>query len=436
MYIGDISNHRVRLVNAGTTIISTIAGTGTNGFSGDGGSATSAALNRPIGVAIDASGNVFVGDCNNYRIRKIIALTSDIYTIAGTGVAGYSGDGGQATAADIKFPHGVNLDTEGNVYFGDISAYNVIRKITVSTGIISTVAGTGSTSGGYNGDNIQATAATLFGPHDVVLDSYNNLYISDRANNRVRKVDVSTGIITTVVGNGSYSSTGDGYAATSATIYGPCFSRFDSAGNYYITEFYGNRVRKVITVSTEIPTVIPSMTPTLYPTLPPSSHPTSHPTKMSIIEANLLDLESPLTSKVVQDKTNYYLGAFVAYFLSIYLCLYLFSFTKIGKATAYSLYNSSYDSKFYATFCDTSVATSEMRILRDISKKMQRVVDAMRLEKELQLIEASIRGNMSVKDVTSQSHKLLDLMILSSAEGEYSKGYRKYMSQKFTLLSC
>ena len=137
----------------------------------------------------------------------------------------------------------------------------MIRKVTISTGVISTVAGTGSTSGGYNADNIQATAATLNIPNDVVLYSSGNLYISDRNNNRIRKVDASTGVITTIVGTGSASSTGDGGAATSATINGPCFSRFDSSGNYYISECLGNRVRKVVTVSTDIPTASPTTAP-------------------------------------------------------------------------------------------------------------------------------------------------------------------------------
>ena len=196
-----------------------------------------------------------------------MVLTLFFFFIAGTGTAGYSGDGGQATAALIKNPCGINLDSAGNVYFGDADAYHVIRKITIATGIISTIAGTGSTSGGYNGDNIQATAATLNYPYDVVLDGYGNLFISDRDNYRIRKVDVSTGLITTVVGTGTYSSTGDGSAATAATINGPCYSRFDGAGNYYISECGGwgigggNLIRKVITVTTDIPTPAPSTVP-------------------------------------------------------------------------------------------------------------------------------------------------------------------------------
>ncbi len=227
---------------------------------------------------------MYLSDCDNHRIRKITASTSVITTIAGTGTAGYSGDGGQATAATIKYPIGVNLDSSGNVYFGDYQGFNVIRKITVSTGIISTVAGIAGSSG-YNGDNIQATSATLYYPHDVELDSSGNMYISDRSNNRIRKVDVSTGVITTVVGTGTASSTGDGSVATSASTRGPCFSRFDSSGDYYISECEGNRVRKVMTFT---PTFTPSQMPTnptgqptSQPTAPtgqPSSQPSSQPT--------------------------------------------------------------------------------------------------------------------------------------------------------------
>ncbi len=215
-------------------------------------------------------GNVYVGDYGNNRIRKITASTSVITTFAGTGVAGYNGDGGQATSAAIGYPRGVNLDSSGNIYVS-CNGYNVIRKVDVLTGVISTVAGTGSTSGGYNGDNIQATAATLYNPYDVVLDSYNNLYITDRGNNRVRKVDASTGVISTIVGDGTASSTGDGSAATSATLNGPCFSRFDSSGNYYVSECAGDRLRKVSIVTTDIPTSAPSRSPTYYPSLSPHS---------------------------------------------------------------------------------------------------------------------------------------------------------------------
>ena len=326
-------------------------------------------------------GNVYIGDYSNHRVRKVTASSGLIDTIAGTGAEGYSGDNGQATAALINFPHGVNLDASFNVYFGDVRGCNVIRKITVSIGIISTVAGTGSTSGGYNGDNIQATAATLYNPADVILDSYGNLFICDGDNNRVRKVDVSTGVITTIIGTGTASSTGDGSASTAATVTGPWFNRFDSAGNHYITEITGNRVRKVTIVTTEIPTTAPSVTPVYYPSGTPSSQSTSHPTKLNIIAANFLD--TPLTARVVQEKTNYYLASYLGYFLALYICLYLFSFTKIGKSVMCSLYHSSHNSQFYYSFCNQNrdATTANVPILSDIYKKMSRVMDAIHLEK-------------------------------------------------------
>ncbi len=262
LYIGEYGNHRIRKITASTSVISTIAGTGSAGLSGDNGPATSAAICNPVGVAVDTTGNVYISDAGNNRVRKITASTGVIQTIAGTGTAGYGGDGGQATAGTIQFPCGINLDSSFNVYFGGYN--NVVRKITVSTGILTTVAGTGSI--GYNGDGIQATAASLHEPHDVVLDSAGNLYITDRYNYRVRKVDVSTGVITTIVGTGSASSSGDGSAATAATINAPCYSRFDSSGNYYISECEGSKVRKVRNLVT-----VPSVQPTYYPSLSPHS---------------------------------------------------------------------------------------------------------------------------------------------------------------------
>ena len=209
---------------------------------------------------------MYISEFSNHRIRKVTASSGVITTIAGTGQEGYSGDGGQATAALISYPVGINIDSATNVYFG---VSYVVRKVDVSTGIITTVAGSGDI--GYNGDNIQATAASLSFPHDVVLDSDGNLYISDYSGNRIRKVDVSTGIITTVVGTGEASSTGDGSDASLATLNVPCFSRFDSAGNFYISECDGNRVR----IITNLVAASPTSTPTVYTSVAP--HPTLAP---------------------------------------------------------------------------------------------------------------------------------------------------------------
>ncbi len=281
LYIADKMNNRIRKVTYITSIITTIAGTGstaTNGdvIAADNGAATSGILYSPSGVAVDSSGNVYIGDFNNHRIRKVTTATNIISTIAGTGSGGYSGDGGLATSATIKRPYCVTIDSSGNIYFGDYNGFNVIRKITISTGIISTVAGKFSNNGGYSGDNGAATSATLNYPIGISLDDSGNLYITDYKNNRIRKVDISTGLISTVVGTGTASSTGDASAATSATINGPLFSRFDSSySNLYITEYDGNRVRKVSSI-TDSPTIIPtSASPTFAPT---TKSPTRVPT--------------------------------------------------------------------------------------------------------------------------------------------------------------
>ena len=200
--------------------------------------------------------------------------------MAGTGTGSYSGDNGAATSAALNGPCGISIDSSGNIYIADYNNHRV-RKVTVSTGIITTVAGTGTA--GYNGDNIAATSATLCYPHGVTVDSYGNLYIADRYNHRIRKVTVSTGEIATIAGTGTASSSGDGSAATSATINAPTYCQLDSVDNLYISEFNdnnsGNRVRKVFTVTTDIPTVEPSNAPTRAPTSQPTSQPSAQPSQ-------------------------------------------------------------------------------------------------------------------------------------------------------------
>ena len=205
-------------------------------------------------------------------MRKVTVSTGVITTIAGTGSSTYGGDNGAATSASLVFPAGVAVDSSGNIFIAEYSSHR-IRKVTVSTGIITTVAGTGTAS--YSGDNGPATSATLQNPHSIDIDSFGNLCIADRYNHRVRKLTVSTGVMTTVAGTGTASSTGDGAAATSAAVNAPVYCRFDSADNLYITEYNdngaGNRVRKVFTVTTGIPTAAPSYAPTYTPTDAPTS---------------------------------------------------------------------------------------------------------------------------------------------------------------------
>jgi uncharacterized protein (TIGR03437 family) len=241
-YFSDSGGNRIRKVSA-SGIITTYAGSGppgvsSSGFSGDGGPAVNAKLNSPIGVAIDSAGNIYFADLSNERVRKI-DTAGVITTVAGNGTTGFSGDGGLATAAALHSPHGVGVDAAGNIYIADTTNYR-IRKVTPA-GIISTVAGTGDVL--YNGDNKPATAATMI-PWDVKADAAGNLYISDWLNNRIRKVDTS-GIITTLAGTGTGAFSGDGGAGTSAALSAPTGLAVDSGGNIYFADSLNHRVRRV-----------------------------------------------------------------------------------------------------------------------------------------------------------------------------------------------
>jgi len=250
------NNGNIYLNDGGTTfsirkvdangIISRFAGNNTSGFSGDGGQAASAQLNYPQGLALDNNGNLYISDMGNRVIRKV-STSGVISTIAGIpGSFGYSGDGGLATSAQLGAPSGIAVDAAGNIYFSDPGKH-VIRKINTS-GIISTIAGTGNTSG-YSGDGGLATAAKLYGPNDICLDAQGNLYIADRDNHCIRKVNTS-GIISTIAGIGgflNYGFTGDGGAATSAKLNKPQSVSVDNLGNLYISDYTNNRIRKVNT---------------------------------------------------------------------------------------------------------------------------------------------------------------------------------------------
>ena len=242
VYIADVGNHRIRKIIAATGIITTIAGTGTFGFSGDGGLATNATLWSPVNVAIDGDDNLYIADFSNHRIRKIIAATGIITTIAGTGVAGSAGDGGLAINAQIDSPYSVAVDTDGNVYIGDAS--HRIRKIIAATGIITTIAGTGYF--GFSGDAGLATNAKIGIAHSIAIDSSGNVYFSSAENSRVREIIVSTGIITTVAGSGHGAGfSGDGGLATNAQLNTPTGIAFDENENLFIADESNHRVRMV-----------------------------------------------------------------------------------------------------------------------------------------------------------------------------------------------
>ncbi len=242
LYIADQWNNRIRTVNKSNGYINTIVGNGFPGYSGDGMPAISAEINLPASVAIDTFGNIFIPDFNNNRIREVIDSTGLIFTIGGNGVAGYFGDGGPATAAEINHPHHISVDNNGNLYFADENN-NRVRKIVLSTGIISTIIGTGGS--GFSGDSGLATAAQIHAPKCIALDDSGNMFIADWLNNRIRKVDAATGIITTIAGNGNPGFSGDGGPATAAALNSPYRVALDKAGNFYIADGSDNRVRWV-----------------------------------------------------------------------------------------------------------------------------------------------------------------------------------------------
>ena len=239
IYIADRNNHRIRMI-APSGIITTIAGSGTAGFSGDGGAATLAELRDPVGVAVDSSGNVYIADATNRNVRKV-ATNGIITTIAGTGASGTTGDGGPATAATFVRPNDVRVNGLGAILVVDTDG-RTVRSI-AGDGIITTIAGTPGVSGN-SGDGGPATAARLSVPIEVAFDPFNNLYISDAGGARIRRVNTA-GVISTIAGTGDQGFGGDGGPAGSALFTQPSGVSLNAAGDLFIADTGNNRVRVV-----------------------------------------------------------------------------------------------------------------------------------------------------------------------------------------------
>jgi|GEM_PF-5554422 len=235
------------------SIITTIAGNGTYGYSGDGGLAINAqfSYNGTYHVAVDKLGNIYVTDAANHCIRKI-GSSGIISTIAGNGVSGFAGDGGLATLSRLNSPQGLTLDAAGNIYFCDALNYR-IRKISAA-GTISTIAGGGTSSLPNAGDGQIATLASLNQPHDVAIDNNGNLLITDWGNHRVRKVSATTNIISTIAGTGLLGNTSDGGLAVVAKVQYPYAITVDASGNIFLSSSYG--IKKIDIATSSINTII------------------------------------------------------------------------------------------------------------------------------------------------------------------------------------
>lgn len=244
LYVADTQNQRVRKVDARNGKISTVAGTGAAGYAGDGRPAWGATLSYPAGLAFDRSGNLYVADSENARIRRVKAGTGVIETIAGTGSWSFSGDGGPALAADLALPLGLALDADGNLLVAD--AYNHrVRRIDLGTLVITTIAGNGTEAS--TGDGELAHLASLNFPVALAVDPGGNLYVAEDRGHRIRRVDRATGRISTVAGTGEAGFSGDGGPATSARLERPAGLAFDPAGGLFVSDAGNYRVRRVST---------------------------------------------------------------------------------------------------------------------------------------------------------------------------------------------
>jgi sugar lactone lactonase YvrE len=223
-------------------MITTYAGTGEPGYTGDGGPAVRARLSEPFMCAFDSRGNLYVAEATNHCVRRIDHQSGVITTVAGSGAAGYTGDGGPATQATMNQPYSLQIDGADHLYIVDrLNA--VIRKVDSTTGVMTTIAGTGEPGSG--GDGGPGMAAQLREPNDCCLDGHGGLLIADVQDQRVRRLDLATGIITTVAGNGDKARAGDGRSATEASLFGARAVCVDGHGTMYICEREGNGIRKV-----------------------------------------------------------------------------------------------------------------------------------------------------------------------------------------------
>ncbi|HEV3221007.1 MAG TPA: choice-of-anchor D domain-containing protein [Candidatus Acidoferrales bacterium] len=260
LYIADTNTDAIREViatlPANLETIHTVAGNGLPGFTGDGGKATSAELFLPRGVFVDSSQNIFISDTGNSFVREVSALTGDIFLVGGNGTAGFSGDSSTATDAALNLPAGVSTDGAGDIFIAD-TANNAIREVVSSTGLMQTVAGRGGAACNFSGNGVSATqSALLCNPSSVVVDGFGNIFIADTGNHVVREVVFNTGNIQTVAGiGGNAGFSGDGGFAIQAQLHSPAAVFVDGAGNIFVADTGNNAIREVVAATGKIATV-------------------------------------------------------------------------------------------------------------------------------------------------------------------------------------
>jgi streptogramin lyase len=242
LYFSDTFNNRIRRVDAGSGVISTVAGNGEKGYSGDDGPATKASLNEPYGIVVDRAGDIFVADRLNRRVRRIDAVSGIITTLAGTGEAAFGGDGGPAARAGLGEPNGLAFDAERRLYIADVADHRV-RVVDLSTGMISTFAGTGKAE--HSGDGGPARAAGIFGARAVKYAADGTVYILERQGSSLRAVDRATGVITTIAGTGARGYSGDGGPALAAVFDAPKEMALDPSGDILIVDTENHAIRRI-----------------------------------------------------------------------------------------------------------------------------------------------------------------------------------------------
>jgi DNA-binding beta-propeller fold protein YncE len=253
LYFADTGNHKIRRVDARSGAITTVAGSGTKGFAGDGGPATQAQLNEPYGLALDSAGNLYFADRLNRRVRRVDGRSGIITTLAGDGSKTFSGDGAPGPRAGLVEPNGVALDRAGRrLYIADVADHR-IRVVDLSSGTITTFAGTGQ--GKHAGDGGPAKAASIAGARAVDVAPDGSVLILERQGNTLRAVDPATGIITTRAGTGAKGNTGDGGPPTAATFNGPKELAVDTTGNVFIVDTENHSIRRIDAATGVVSTV-------------------------------------------------------------------------------------------------------------------------------------------------------------------------------------